>query len=64
MFSCKILYVEVFADRIDLCDEYGSLITGFENIGKWKGDFFSSFSSSEVEKEIEKWWQKKLGLEE
>ena len=61
--SSKICYIEAFSDSIDLLDEYGSLIADIEDVGKWKNDLFSSFSCSDVEAEIEKWWKKNLGIE-
>ena len=45
-----------------LVDEWGSIIGSIEEIGRWNGDYFSSFSSSEVEEKIEEWWKEKLGL--
>lgn len=61
--SEKICYIEVGSDRIDFYDEDGSFICEFDAVGTWKYDRLSSFSQSDIEEEIEKWWKKKLGLD-
>lgn len=62
--SEKIRYIEVGADRIDLFGEEGIFIAEFDDVGKWKHDRLSSFSRSDIEEEIEKWWKKKLGIDD
>lgn len=58
----KIHYIEASPSRINFMGKGGTLICSADAVGKWHEDFFISFSSSEVEKEIEKWRKKKLGI--
>ena len=61
--SEKICYVEIGSDRIDFYGECETFIAEFDDVGKWNHDRLSSFSQSDIEEEIEKWWKKKLGLD-
>ena len=61
--SEKICYIEVGPDRIDFYGEDEIFICELENVGKWKFDRLSSFSQSDIEEEIKKWWKKKLNLD-
>ena len=58
-----IHYIEVGHDRIDLYGDCECFIIEFDMVGKWNNDLFSSFSQSDVEEEIEKWWKKELDLD-
>lgn len=61
--SEKICYIEVGSDRIDFYGEEGFFIAEYDSIGRWDHDRLSSFSQSDIEEEIEKWWKKKLNLD-
>lgn len=62
LMSQTVCCVEIHNNCIDFTDEFGGFICLVEDIGKWKGDVFHSFSSSEVEEKIEEWWKKNLNL--
>lgn len=59
----KITYIEVGPDRIDLYGEDEIFIAEFEDVGKWTHDRLTSFTRSDIEDEIVKWWKKKLNLD-